>query len=107
MEELDLSSFDTSSVVDMFEMFIGCGNLKELDLSNFDTSSVTNMGFMFYDCSSLEELDLSSFDMSSVDVWSMFDGCKNLQTVYLGDGWTDKWIEYEKAAYPDIHFIMK
>ena len=110
---LDLSSFDTSSVTTMEGMFTGCTSLKELDLSSFDTSSVTDMRSMFGNyvlvgCRSLEELDLSSFDTSSVkDMHDMFSGCSSLQTVYLGDGWTDEWIEYVKDEYPDINFIMK
>ena len=53
-------------------------------------------------------LDLSSFDTSSVEsMAAMFKDCSSLGTVYLGDGWTDEWIEYVKDKYPDINFIMK
>ncbi|HHT6778909.1 TPA: BspA family leucine-rich repeat surface protein, partial [Listeria monocytogenes] len=65
LEELDLSTFDTSSVTNMYCMLNGL-HLKELDVSNFDTSSVTNMQLMFGGCKSLEELDVSTFDTSSV-----------------------------------------
>ena len=46
--ELDLSSFDTSQVTNMFAMFSYMSSLTTLDLSNFDTSRVMDMGFMFY-----------------------------------------------------------
>lgn len=49
LKELDLSSFDTSSVTDMRGMFNGCKNLKEIDVSGWDTSNVKNMSFMFGD----------------------------------------------------------
>ena len=108
LEELDLSNFDTRNVKDMEWMFDGCSSLEELDLSSFDTSSVVNMTGMFNDCSSLKEMDLSSFDTSSVEsMAAMFKDCSSLGTVYLGEGWTDKWIEYVKDVYPDINFIMK
>ncbi len=40
MENLDISSFDTSKVYKMKSMFFGCDNLKNLDISNFDTSNI-------------------------------------------------------------------
>lgn len=82
--ELDLSCFDTSSVVDMKCMFSWSRNLRTLDLSNFDTSKVKDMSYMFNMCTVLEELDLSSFDTSSVtrmDV--MFVNCINLKRLDL------------------------
>ncbi len=80
----DVSSFDTSSVTSMFDMFHGCSSLTDLDLSSFDTSSVTNMSYMFHGCSSLTDLDLSSFDTSSVtNMGCMFNGCSNLSNLDL------------------------
>ena len=81
---LDLSSFDTSNVIDMCEMFRNCNSLKSLDLSSFDTSNVTDMNGMFYDCYSLQSLDLSNFDTSNVtDMGSMFSSCRSLQSLDL------------------------
>ena len=37
-------------------MFEGCKNLEDLDVSNFDTSNVIDMGNMFYGCSKLKEI---------------------------------------------------
>ncbi len=87
--ELDLSTFDTSNVINMNSMFSGINaNITfpsgfgsaatdmsdmffgyegtTLDLSTFDTSSVTDMSSMFEYCSNLTTLDLSTFDTSSV-----------------------------------------
>ena len=81
---LDLSSFDTSNVIDMRGMFKCCYYLQSLDLSSFDTSNVTNMSWMFDDCKSLKSLDLSSFDTSNVvEMGYMFDGCISLQSLDL------------------------
>lgn len=65
-KNLDLSSFDTSKVTMMNAMFQACRNLTDLDISNFDTINVTNMSDMFMFCQNLKELDLSNFDTSNV-----------------------------------------
>ena len=40
-------------------MFDGCTDIYELNLSSFDTSFVIEIGEMFRDCSSLKIIDLS------------------------------------------------
>ena len=35
-----------------------------IDLSHFDSSSVVNMGSMFYECSNLESIILSNLNLS-------------------------------------------
>ena len=40
---LNLTSFNTSGVINMDSMFSKCTGLTSLDLSNFDTSKVTSM----------------------------------------------------------------
>ena len=82
LTNLDLSSFNTSNVTDMDYMFYGCSSLTNLDLSSFNTSNVTYMDYMFYGCSSLTNLDLSSFDTSKVTSFNeMFSGCTNLEVL--------------------------
>ena len=39
----------------MERMFGGCSSLKSLDLSSFDTTNVNNMDDMFWNCSSLKK----------------------------------------------------
>ena len=86
MTTLNISSFDTTNVVDMAQMFHNCYSLTSLDLSGFNTSNVTDMSNMFYFCSAITNLDLSSFDTSSVTNMNyMFDGCVNLNTLTLSD----------------------
>ena len=79
IKSLDLSSFDTSNVTRMYQMFKGCLNLESLDVSSFDTRNVENMSQMFNNCTKLRHLDLSSFDTRNVTNFSdMFGGCTNL-----------------------------
>ena len=111
LKSLNLSSFNTSNVTDMYSMFVLCNNLTEiigiehlntsnvtnmsgmfsgcsglsaLDISNFVTSSVENMSGMFNNCGALQELDLSNFNTENVtDMSGMFSGCLALQTLNL------------------------
>ena len=60
---LDLSSFDTSNVIKMIEMFSKCENIKQIKgLNKLITNNVIYMQGMFSSCSGLEYLDLSNFD---------------------------------------------
>jgi surface protein len=91
--ELDISSFDTSNVINMGAMFTAF-NMKKNDWENrsiekiifgknFKTSNVTNMNDMFSG-QPLIELDLSSFDTSEVtSMWHMFNGCTKLTELNL------------------------
>ena len=82
LTNLDVSSFDTSAVTDMRWMFNGCSSLTRLDVSSFDTSAVTDMDYMFSDCSSLTSLDVSSFDTSAVtSMRGMFYYCSSLTSL--------------------------
>ena len=74
-QSLDLSSFNTSNVTDMYSMFWRC-ETPELDLSSFDTSNVTNMCAMFEECEA-KSINLSSFNTSNVtNMRKMFSGCR-------------------------------
>ena len=84
LENLDLSSFNTTNVTNMEKIFYWCSSLTNLNLSNFNTSNVTNMEYMFSGCSSLTSLDLSSFNTSNVtNMSSMFYGCSSLTSLDL------------------------
>ena len=103
LTELDLSGFDTSNVTDMSGMFARSTKLADLDILSFNTSNVTNMSGMFYECYGLEKLDLSSFNTSNVTKFygyfsseqgsilnaGMFEGSKNLKTIYISNLWSN------------------
>ncbi|MBR2673913.1 MAG: BspA family leucine-rich repeat surface protein, partial [Mogibacterium sp.] len=82
LTSLDVSNFDTSNVWSMGNMFGKCSSLKTLDVSGFDTSNVRSMGNMFNSCSSLTSLDVSNFDTGKAeDMYFMFYGCSSLQAL--------------------------
>ncbi len=54
-----------------------------------NTSEVTTMRGMFQACTALTSVDLSGFDTQAVaDMTNMFYGCSQLQTIFVGAGWT-------------------
>ena len=80
---------NTSEVTNMNWMFLECSKLTSVDVSHFNTSKVTSMYSMFNSCTGLTSLDLSSFNTSKVtNMTRLFYACENLQTIYVGDGWS-------------------
>ena len=80
LHNLDVSKFNTQNVTDMRGMFQNCSSLTCLDVTNFNTGKVTDMGYMFSCCNSLTSVDTSGFDTSQVtDMEFMFQSCDNLQ----------------------------
>ena len=49
LSELDLKSFNITSVKSMHSMFAFCNGIHYLDLSNFNTEKCTGFANMFYD----------------------------------------------------------
>lgn len=85
ISELNVSTWDTSSAVDMTFMFQNCTKLRQLDLSRWNTSKVTNMQSMFSGCSALTELNLTGWDTSKVTNSSyIFLDTFNLQKISVG-----------------------
>ncbi len=83
---IDFSTFDTSNVTYMYNMFYNCSRLTSLDLSNFNTSNVTSMARMFMDCSKLTNLNISGFNTSKVtSMDSMFYNCSSLTNLNLSN----------------------
>ena len=73
IQNLDLSSFDTSNVTDMNAMFSSMYSIESLDISNFNTQKVTDMNNMFSMMIELTTLDISNFDTRNVtNFQSMF-----------------------------------
>ena len=87
LQNLDLGSFNTSSVIRMRGMFADCRQLTDLNLSSFDTSQVIDMDGIFKGCLELASLDLRSFDTSKVDEMAeIFANCPSLKQIAFGFG---------------------
>jgi surface protein len=76
-------------------------NLQSITgLSYLNTSEVINMGWMFGGCEMLTSLDLSSFNTAKVTYMSyMFNSCTNLQTIYVGNGWSTAAVTYSIGMF--------
>ena len=86
MSELNLSSFDTTNVTNMSEMFRDTVNLLNIIFGdNFKTSNVINMSYMFGG-SGVQNLDLSTWDTSKVtNMAKMFYNTMNIVNIYLSN----------------------
>lgn len=70
---LDLSSFDTSKVTTMFDMFNMMKSLTNLKFSKkFNTGQVQNMQGMFANLMNIQEIDLSQADFDTSNVTNFF-----------------------------------
>ena len=85
LSSLDLSSWDTSNVTDMNNLFGFCDKLTTVgDISNWNTSKVTDMTALFMS-NKMTSLDLSKWDTSNVTTMqNMFALCGNLREVRMG-----------------------
>lgn len=85
IEELNLSSFDTSAARYMDFMFSGCTSLSNLVLTGINTSNVTSFTGFLRGCESLASVDLSSLDTTSAeDVSRFFNNTPLLSHITLG-----------------------
>ena len=73
-----------------YDWFYRMRNLESITGLNYmNTSEVTNMAWLFASCEKLTSFDLSNFNTSKVtDMSYMFSNCTNLQTIYVGNGWS-------------------
>ena len=86
--QLDLSSWKTSNLIDVYSMFAGCEDLAYLNLSSFNTNNVTNMNNLCIGCRSLSALVLGNQFAcdATVPVQNAFMGCEKLKIVaFTGD----------------------
>jgi len=85
-ESIDLSSLDTSNVVDMGFMFSYLENVSQLDVRNLNTQNTKLFYDLFYNSKLIEELDVSGFDTSSgVNFSYMFSYTENLDSIDLSN----------------------
>ena len=86
VNEVDLSYFDTSQIINMEFMFYNCQFLTSINLANFDTSKVTSMWSLFNLCTRITSLDLSKFNTSKVkSMLNMFYYCYTLTSLDLSN----------------------
>ena len=104
---LDLSNFDTSSVMDMSGMFFGFFYLKSLNINKFNTSFVQDMRFMFSYCISLISLNISNFDTSLVtEMTGMFAGCTSLISLELSSNFISTNVRTTAYMFSRCYYLI-
>ena len=94
IETIDISSFDTSNVIymgNMFNMYNSTtSSVIENKLTNiifgdnFTTKNVTSISQMFVGCENLTHLDIENWDTSNITIMnSVFAHCHNLESLDL------------------------
>jgi surface protein len=86
-----------------YRWFYNMTNLQAIEgICNLNTSEVTNMFGMFAVCKKLTVLDLSGFNTAQVtDMGAMFWKCSELQTIYVGDGWSTAAVTGSSKMFED------
>lgn len=103
---LDCSTFNTKNVLLMDRMFNECVSADDINVSSFDTSKVTTMEEMFAN-TNCKELDLSSFNMSSVvNTNNMFYRCVRTERVYCRTEADAIKMRNSTNCPPQIEFIV-
>ena len=105
IENLDLSTFDTSNVKTMYFMFSNC-YAKNINVSSFDTSRVEEMAGMF-GSTNTTTLDISNFNTTNVSYCGMMFSSAKASTVYVKN---QKQLNYfnECSSNPDtLKFTIK
>ena len=100
IKKIDLSSFDSSEVTNMYYMFGKCHYLKEIKLDNLNTENVTDMSYMFNTCSELEKIIFpKSFNTKKVtNIEFMFHNCYELNDISFGDFNTEN-VQYMRGLF--------
>lgn len=85
---INLSTWDTSSAVNMSNLFYDCSGINSIiGLENWNTSNVELMENTFSSCTKITTLDLSSWNVSNVTAFSsMFSRAIYLKSLNLS-GW--------------------
>ena len=105
--EIDLSNFDSSSVIDMKYMFDNCQSLTSINFKNFKTSKVNALSCLFRNCKSLISLDLSGFEtINNEGTNQMFLGCKSLTSLNLSNFDTSKVSYFFKSMFEDCSNLV-
>ena len=97
-------NFITSKVTDIRQMFKGCKSLTSLDLSSWDTSNIELMNELFVNCG-IKIIDLSNWDFSNLTIRNQQFGWMfrnaNCETIILPN--IKKYKNLDKCAFYNIY----
>ena len=98
-EGIDISSFNTSKVKNMKDMFSG-SMAATIKISGIDTSNVENMDSMFSSLKNVKELDLSNIDVRKVtNVYNIFSNNNTLTSLNLSNWHPDSLTSFNVLSF--------
>jgi uncharacterized protein YjbI with pentapeptide repeats len=84
LTDMSIQDVDVSSLTSMKNIFEGCSNLSNISLVNLDLSGVTSLYRVFYGCNALDKLDLSGTDLSNItETDYMYSGANNITSIIM------------------------
>ena len=107
--KIDLSSFNTSEVTNMYYMFGRCHFLEEVNLSNCQTDKVVNMSYLFNKCSTLKKVVFpESFNTQNVENMSyMFNCCYDLEDIHFPKSFVTKKVKNMENMFSKCYKLEK
>ena len=89
-------------------MFSNCSNLTSLDLSSFNTSNVMDMSSMFNSCSNLTYLDIRNFYFTKVISDSnTFNKVPSNCEIIVKDDTAKKWIFARRSDFTNVKTVVE
>ena len=107
--KIDLSSFNTSEVTNIYYMFGRCHFLEEVNLSNCQTDKVVNMSYLFNKCSTLKKIIFpESFNTQNVENMSyMFNCCYDLEDIHFPKSFVTKKVKNMENMFSKCYKLEK
>ena len=100
--------FKNKILEDCSYLFRNCLNIKSIDLSSFDSSKVNNMYYMFGKCFSLEEINLNNFNTEKVTNMSYcFNKCKLLKKIVFPPSFNTKNVQNMEFMFHECDIIKE
>lgn len=104
---LELKWLDTSNVTVMSEVFY-YSKVPSIDVSTWQTSKLISVNNIFRNMENVQELDLSSFDFSTVaNATGLFSNSPKLKTIYVGNLAAKTFVESKLVGITGVSVIIR
>jgi surface protein len=106
---IDLNCIDTSEITNMSGLFEDSPYVY--DVSKWNVSNCEDFSQMFSNCKNIKNLDLSTWKLSTtcnhIEMFGMFNGCENLETVEGLDNWNTKKVSRISRMFSGCHNLKE
>ena len=106
---IDFSSFDSSEVISMKQMFSICYGLQEVNLNNLNVKNVKDMSYMFNKCMEIKKIIIpSSFDTQNVENMDfIFHFCQILEDINFSPSFKTNNVKSMKGIFGKCYKLKK